>query len=164
MGNLLLLDDVDSLGRSGDIVKVKPGYARNYLIPQKKAVVADKRALRMQAKLQEERAKQALIDKKESEEQSSHIQSMTLTIKVKVDQDRHMYGSVSAVDIVQLFAKEGISLEKRQIILAHPIKELGVYPITIKLKEGITSSMILKVESEHELPPLVEGREDRKEE
>lgn len=153
---LLLLDDVDELGRSGDIVKVKPGYARNFLIPQKKAVVADARALRMRAKLQEERAKRAIVDKKEAEEQAVRIQGMTLTIAVKVDQEGHMYGSVSALDIVQLFEKEGIQLERRNIVLPSPIKELGVYNLTLKLKEGVTTAFTLKVESEEPLPEKLE--------
>ena len=63
---LLLIDDVDDLGRSGEIVKVKPGYARNFLLPKKRGVVADKNALRMQARLKEERALRAEVDKKRS--------------------------------------------------------------------------------------------------
>lgn len=146
---LLLLDDVDQLGRSGDIVKVKPGYARNYLIPQKKAVIADKRALRMQAKLQEERSKRALVDKKEAEEQAARIQGITLVTVVKVDHEGHMYGSVSAGDIVHLFEKEGFQFEKRHIALSHPIKTLGVHSLSLKLKEGVTASFTLQVDSDH---------------
>jgi large subunit ribosomal protein L9 len=149
---LLLLEDVDELGRSGDIVKVKPGYARNYLLPQKKAVVADKRTLRLQAKLQEERAKRAIVDKKESEEQADRLQGMTLTTVVKVDQEGHMYGSVTAIDIIHLFEKEGIQLEKRNVVLAAPIRELGVHSIALKLKEGVPATFTLKIESDHPIP------------
>jgi large subunit ribosomal protein L9 len=150
---LLLLEDVDSLGRSGDIVKVRPGYARNFLLPKKKAVVADKRTLRMQAKLKEERAKQSLLDKEESDKQAARIEGMVLTIETKVDAEGHMYGSVSALDIVDLFAKEGITLEKRTIVLAHPLKQLGDYPLSLRLKEGVTASFQLKVVSDLPLPP-----------
>lgn len=149
MGNqLLLIQDVDDLGRSGDIVSVKPGYARNFLIPQKKAVIADKFTLRMQARLQEERAKQAEVDKKEAEQLAHKIEGKVLKIEVKVDPDGHMYGSVSAVDIARLFEKEGIKLEKRNVLLAHPIKQLGVYPIVLKLKESVPAQITLKVMSE----------------
>ena len=75
---LLLLEDVDDLGRSGDIVSVKPGFARNFLVPQKKAVVADKFTLRMQAKLKEERSKRAELDRNESEELAKKIEGMVL--------------------------------------------------------------------------------------
>lgn len=146
---LLLLEDVEELGRSGDIVKVKPGYARNYLLPKKKAVIADKRTLRMQAKLQEERAKRAIVDKREAEEHAARIQGMTLTTQVKVDHEGHMYGSVSAIDIVHLFEKEGFQFEKRHIALPAPIKSLGVHSLTVKLNEGVTASFTLQVESEN---------------
>src|SRR5689334_18731387 len=95
---LLLLDDVDELGRSGDVVAVKPGYARNFLLPKKKGVMANKHTLRMQAKLKEERAKQAEIDRREAEELAARMTGIELNIVVKVDPEGHMYGSVSALD------------------------------------------------------------------
>jgi large subunit ribosomal protein L9 len=149
---LLLLEDVEDLGRSGDVVSVKPGYCRNFLLPQKKAVIADKFTLRMQAKLKEEREKRAETDRKDAQELSGKIEGMVLAIEVKVDPDGHMYGSVSATDIVRLFEKEGIVLEKRNIVLAHPIKTLGVHPIQLKLKEGVPAQITLKVHSGVELP------------
>ena len=149
---LLLIEDVDDLGRSGDLVKVKPGYARNFLLPQKKAVIADKRTLRMQIKLKEERSKLAVVDKKESEELAERIQGMVHTLEVKVDQEGHMYGSVNYSDIIKLFEKEGIALDRRSVVLAQPIKELGVYNISLRLKEGVMTAFTLKVESDIELP------------
>jgi large subunit ribosomal protein L9 len=145
---LLLLEDVEDLGRSGDVVSVKPGYSRNFLLPQKKAVVADKFTLRMQTKLKEERAKRAEMDRKDAEELSRKIEGMVFSIEVKVDPDGHMYGSVSALDIVRLFADEGIAtIERRNVILSHPIKTLGVHSINLKLKEGVPVHITLKVHS-----------------
>ncbi len=146
---LLLLEDVEALGRSGDIVAVKPGYARNFLLPQGLGVVADKRALRMQARLQEERKKRATVDLKESEELAAKIEGQNLTTIVKVDQEGHMYGSVSATDIADLLEQQlSISLEKRAIQLKHPLKETGVHVIHVKLKEGIQATFNLTIESE----------------
>ena len=149
---LLLIDDVDQLGRSGDVVSVKPGYARNFLLPKKKAVVADKHTLRMQVRLKEERAKRAAVDKVESESLAERINGMTLTIEVKVDPEGHMYGSVAANDIVRLFAEQGIELERRNVVLLQPIKQLGEYPVVLKLKEGVPAQITLKVESDVPLP------------
>jgi len=149
---LLLIEDVEDLGRSGDVVSVKPGYSRNFLLPQKKAVIADKFTLRMQAKLKEERSKRAESDRKASEELSSKIEGMVFSIEVKVDPDGHMYGSVSSTDIVRLFEKEGIVIERRNVVLVHPIKTLGVHPIQLKLKEGIPAQITLKVHSGVEIP------------
>ncbi len=145
---LLLVEDVEDLGRSGDIVSVNPGYARNFLVPQKKAVVADKFTLRLQAKLKEERFKLAEIDRKESEDLAKKIDGTVLEIRVKVDPDGNMYGSVSQSDIMELFDGLGIKLERRSIQLQHPIKSLGVQTINLKLKEGIPTQFTLKVVSE----------------
>jgi large subunit ribosomal protein L9 len=149
---LLLLDDVDELGRSGDVVNVKPGYARNFLVPQKKAVPADKHTLRMQARLREERAKQAEIDRKESEALAMKYSGLELQTIVKVDPEGHMYGSVSAVDIVRLFEEKGIKLDRKNIVLPHPIKTLGKHQLNAKLKEGVMMPFALIVESDIPLP------------
>jgi large subunit ribosomal protein L9 len=160
MGNqLLLLEDVEDLGRSGEVVSVKPGFARNFLLPQKKAVVADKFTLRLQARLQEERNKRAEVDRKESEGIATRIEGMVLAMEVKVDPDGNMYGSVAAIDIVRLLEKEGISLERRGVLLIHPIKELGVHKINLRLKEGIPASFTLQVHSDVQKPqPPQEGQ------
>lgn len=142
---MLLIEDVDDLGRSGDVVKVKPGFARNFLLPQRKAVVADKFTLRLQEKLKDERSKRAAVDKGEAEILAERINPMTLSIEVKVDPDGHMYGSVNAMDIVRLFENEGISLEKRNIVLPQALKELGEHKITLKLKEGVPASFNLVI-------------------
>lgn len=143
---LLLIEDVDDLGRSGDIVSVRPGFARNFLLPNKLALVADKSALRMQARLQEERRKKAIQDKAEADKTAEEMTGKTLTTIVKVDHEGHMYGSVSSGDIVHLMKEqEGIELEKRTIQLKHAIKETGVHTIQLKLKEGVTSSFTLKI-------------------
>lgn len=142
---LLLLKDVDGLGRKGDLVTARPGYIRNFLLPQGAAIVADANTLRMQARLQEERNKQAAVDKKESEDLSGKIQLLTLTKIVKIDQEGHMYGSVSAVDIIHLLQEEGFTIEKRAVQLQHPIKATGDYDVKLKLKEGVATSFKLQV-------------------
>lgn len=150
---LLLIEDVDGLGRSGEVVSVKPGYSRNFLLPEKKAVVADKFTLRLQAKLKEERAKRAEIDRGEAEKLAAQIEGKVLSIEVKVDPDGHMYGSVAAADIVRLFEGEGITLERRNVVLVHPIKALGDHPIQLKLKEGVPAQITLRVVCEGYVPP-----------
>lgn len=146
---VLLLQDVDALGRSGEVVKVKPGYARNYLFPQKMAVIADERTQRLQEQLREKRQQQALVDKQESEEIAARINGLTLTKVVKVDQEGHMYGSVNVADILHLLQDEAkVEIEKKSVLLKHPIKETGVHSIQLKLKEGVTAAINLKVLSE----------------
>ena len=149
---LLLLDDVENVGRSGDLVVVRPGFARNFLLPQKKAVVADKYTLKLQAKLQEERAQKAELDKAESMKLADRISTMELSLVTKVDPDGHMYGSVSSTDIVKLFEKENIAIERRNVVLPHAIKMIGSHTVHLKLKEGVPATFTLKILSDKPLP------------
>jgi large subunit ribosomal protein L9 len=142
---LLLIEDVEDLGRSGDVVAVKAGFARNFLVPQKKAVVADKHTLLMQTKLQEERAKTAARDRSEAVEQAKIIEKLTLKIEVKVDPEGRMYGSVAPSDIVELLKAEGVGVDKKCVQLKKHIKELGVTKVPLKLKEGVIAVCVLKV-------------------
>ena len=145
---LLLIDDVDGLGRSGDVVAPKPGFARNYLLPQKKALVADKHTLKMQAKLKEERSKQAESDRKESEAYAQKLKELILKAEVKVDPEGKMYGSVTQMEIIQLLKDSGHALERRNLLLPHPIKSLGTHPVKLRLKEGVEAEVSLRVTPE----------------
>lgn len=149
--NLLLIEDVEGLGRKGQVVKAKSGYARNFLLPQGLALMADKNALRMQERLVEERQKQAIVDKQKAEEKSERMNGVTLMKIVKVDHEGHMYGSVTVSDIIHLVNEEiKIELQKKNVHLKHPIKETGVHTIPVKLEEGVLASFTLKVISEEE--------------
>jgi large subunit ribosomal protein L9 len=143
---LLLLEDVEYLGRKGDLVNAKNGFAYNYLIPQGFALVASESTLRRQVKLQEERKKLAENDRKESEELAARLNGESLTFLVKVDHEGHMYGSVSALDIVNLIKLQtGIDLDKRFVVLKHPIKETGIFDVTLRLKEEIFALIHVKI-------------------
>lgn len=151
---VLLKEDVDATGKKGEIVKVRPGFARNYLLPQGKALVADKNALRMQERLREERLKQAAVDKKDSEAIAAKLVKIELATTVKVDKSGHLYGSVSAADLYSLLeSTHGIILGKRDIQLKHPIKKLGTHTIHCKLKEDVPATFKVKVEGEGYTPP-----------
>ncbi|MBU6445953.1 MAG: 50S ribosomal protein L9, partial [Verrucomicrobia bacterium] len=136
--HLLLLQDVEALGKKGEIVTAKPGYVRNYLLPRGLAIIASPNTLRKQESLRAERAKQAVIDRKESEELAIQIEGISLETRVKVDPEGHMYGSVSAGDIAQLFQEKGLPVEKKSVLVNKPIKETGTHKISLKLKEGVS--------------------------
>lgn len=135
---LLLLQDVDALGKKGEIVSAKPGYVRNFLLPQGFAVVASANTLRKQERLKAERHQQGLIDRKESEELAAQIETTSIETRVKVDPEGHMYGSVSAGDIAQLLQEKGLPVDKKSVQVTKPIKVTGLHKITLKLKEGIS--------------------------
>lgn len=143
--DILLVEDVECLGRSGNLVKVRRGYARNYLVPQKKGVVATTATLRMQKRLIEERAVLAAKDLEESQALVQRLEGVEIKTEVKIDPEGNMYGSVSALDIVHLLEQQGIQVDKRFIQLAHPIKELGIHNVPLKLKEGVPAQVLLKI-------------------
>jgi len=142
---LLLLKDVDALGKKGEVVTAKPGYVRNFLLPKGLAVIASSNTLRKQERLRAERAKQAVVDQKESEELAAQIEAISIETRVKVDPEGHMYGSVSAGDIAQLFQERGLPVDKKCVLVTKPIKVTGVHKISLKLKEGITATCQLSI-------------------
>lgn len=142
---LLLLDDVDGLGKKGEVVTAKPGYVRNFLLPKGFAVVASANTLRKQERLRAEREKQAVIDRKESSELAQQIETVSLETKVKVDPEGHMYGSVSAADVAQLFQERGLPVDRKYILLTRPIKVTGTHKLELRLKEGITAFCSLTI-------------------
>ncbi len=158
---LLLVQDVEDLGRSGDIVSVKPGYARNYLIPHGFGLVADKRTLRIQARLQQERAVRAAEDRKEAEAQAAQLHDVNLTAIVKVDPEGHMYGSVSAHDVVRMLAEQArVEVDKKAVQLKHALKVLGIHRVPLRLKEGVEATVVVRVQTEDGRiePPGLKGR------
>jgi len=146
---ILLLEDVDNLGNKGEIVNVKPGFAFNFLLPKKLALVANANAVRRQARLREERRVKAVEDRKVSEEIAARLNGSAFVVEVKVDHDGHMYGSVSVNDIIHLVKNQsGIEIDKRAVPLKHPIKQTGVHDLTLRLKEGVEALIHVKVLAE----------------
>ncbi len=153
---LLLLEDVINLGRKGDIVRSKPGFAWNFLLPQKKAIIADKRTVRLQEKLKAERAKQAAEDEKQARAVASRLKEKLFVTTVKSDPNGHLYGSVNAVDIAKLLGEEEkLDLHRRSVLLPKPIKKTGVYTIQLSLSEGVLAEIKLKIKGDGEVqqPP-----------
>ena len=146
---LLLLEDIRNLGRKGDLVQAKPGFVRNFLLPMKKALVADKQTIRLQETLKKERIAQAAADKKNAEILAKKLKGQTFTMTEKSDSLGHLYGSVTALDIAKLLEKEeGLKIERKNVILLKPIKLVGKYPINLKLSEDVPASFMLIVKGD----------------
>lgn len=129
---LILKQTIDNLGEEGDIVKVKPGYARNFLIPQKLAVIADKANI---AGLKQERAAinaRKERQKAEAEALAKTLSGTTITIGQRVGEENKLFGSVSSGDIAKKLAEIGIEVDRKKILLAEPIKTLGETVVLIK--------------------------------
>jgi large subunit ribosomal protein L9 len=149
--HILLLEDVVNYGRKGDLVHVAPGFARNYLLPEKKALLATRTTLKQRERLQEERKKQAEVDRKESEKLAQKLEGRMFETTVKVDSEGNLYGSVTAQDICEIMSREGFALHKKHVAMAHPVKTLGTHHINLRLPEGVEVAVGLVVKPDREI-------------
>lgn len=142
---IILLQDYEGLGKSGDQIEVKDGYARNFLFPKGLALKADKNSIKRfqeMARLKEMKQNRAL---KQSRELAEKLQALSLTVPVQVGEEDRVFGSVTSIEIAQQLKDKGYDIDKRQIILAEPIKALGIFDIPIKLHPEITATVKLWV-------------------
>jgi large subunit ribosomal protein L9 len=138
---IILRQDHDKLGKIGDIVEVKDGYARNYLLPRKIAYLATKGSLNT---LEEEKRQNALRVEKElhqAEKLAADIEKLSITLKVKVGEDEKLFGSVTSQMIADALKEKGISMDKRIIELDEPIKALGIYTVNVKLHTNVSGKV-----------------------
>lgn len=142
---VILTRDVPNLGRRTETVEVKPGYARNYLIPQGLALPANEQSLKaVESRIRLEEAKQAK-KKQQAESLAKSINEISCTATVQAGEEDRLYGSVTAADIAELMAQQGIKVDKKKIVLEEPIKKLGVYNIPIRLHPEVEATVKLWV-------------------
>lgn len=138
---VVLMKDYQGLGKAMDVIKVKDGYARNYLIPEGIAVPAtegNKKKVAETKRLAEKREEKKVI---EAREIAQKIEQVPCTIPVKVGEEDKIYGSVTAQDIADFLKKEGFDVEKRNVGITEPIKQLGVYNIDIVLYRDVSAKL-----------------------
>lgn len=146
---LILCENIDNLGKKGQVVEVRPGYARNFLLPRKLAMeVTDNNLRRMQKEMKVVAAKHAK-EKGENEALAAQIQGVKLSFRRKVHGEE-LYGSVSAGDVAEALEAKGYSVEKRKIQLDEPIKGLGEFSVTAKLHPEVNAAFLVIVEKEEE--------------
>lgn len=129
------------MGKAGEIVTVKDGYARNYLFPQGLALPATSGGVarfEQEKKLESQREVRRV---REAEELSSRLALVSITAAVSAGEDDRLFGSVTSQDIAELLAKEGYDIDKRKILLEEPIKALGVYTVPVKLHKDVTAEV-----------------------
>lgn len=130
---LILMADLEGLGLEGESVKVSEGYARNYLIPRKLAVPVTNVALKRLEKNKLERDARHLKELEAAQSLAAAIEKISCTITAKVGENDKLFGSVTTADIIAALKQQGIELDKRKILLAEPIRELGIFQVKIKL-------------------------------
>jgi len=145
---VILKEDVANLGFKGDLVTVKDGYGRNYLIPQKLAVLATESAKKMLAEDMKQRAHKLERIKNEAQELADKLEDYTLTVGAKSSTTGKIFGSVGPIQIADAFEKAGFAVDRKTIVLKEPVKELGSYKATLKLHKEVVIEVAFDVIAE----------------
>ena len=147
---LILKEDVSNLGYKDDVVEVKSGYGRNYLIPQGKAVIASPSALKMLAEDLKQRAHKIAQIKADAEAAAATLEGVALTIAAKTSATGTIFGSVGAVQIAEELAKLGHEIDRKLISVKNPVKELGKYVAVVKFHKEVSVEIRFEVVAEQE--------------
>ena len=146
---VILKEDVSTLGKAGEVVKVADGYGRNYLIPQGLAATVNSRNIRVI----EQEKKQILLkmdrEKKKAEGFASQLSAVVCTIARRVGEQDKLFGSVNTKDIEESLSAQGITVDRRNIVLDEPIKTLGEFPVKVKLNAGVSAEIKVVVVAEN---------------
>ena len=138
---LILKEAVEKLGESGDVVTVKDGYGRNYLIPQGKAVVATAGAVHAIEERQRQLQKRFELDRKAAEELAKKIKETSITIPVTSGEEGKIHGTITTMQIAKALSEKGIEVDRRKITLNEDVKALGEYTAEVQLESEITAEL-----------------------
>jgi large subunit ribosomal protein L9 len=145
---LILRETIESLGTVGDEVSVAKGYARNYLIPKKKAVLATPANRKLIERDRNQLEIKVQLDKSQAEASAKTVEGTVCTIAAKVSEDDRLYGSVTTRDIETQLKAQGVEVERKAILLAEPIKSLGSYLVPVELHPEVKPEITVKVVAE----------------
>ena len=145
---VILREDVEKLGKAGDIVKVADGYGRNYLIPKRLAVQADVRNLRVLEHDRRVIGARAKKSRKTSEELGAKLSSLSLTIPAKAGEEGRLFGAVTSRDIAQALESAGVPVDRKMVLLAEPIKQIGEYKVKVKAGTNVVPEVSVRVVAE----------------
>ncbi len=146
---VILREDVPNLGVTGDLVKVKPGYARNFLLPRKLAVLADRRNVSLLEHEKRQAAEKRERDRKASESIAQKLTNTRLTVRARAGEEGKLFGSVTNTDLEKALVDSGFTIDRRRIRLEEPIKSLGEHTVSVQLAAGITAHVTVIVEAEN---------------
>jgi len=142
---IILTKDHDTLGEAGDIVKVKDGYGRNYLIPRSLGLAATKSNTKIYEESKRQKSAKKTREHVQSEKLATEISKVSLTASVQVGEDEKVFGAITSQDISNLLSEKGFTVDKRDIILEDPIKALGIYNVAIKVAKDVETEVKLWV-------------------
>ena len=145
---VILKEDVQNLGQQGDVVEVKPGYARNYLMPQKLAILFTKQQKKSIEEAQRVEERKLEREKDQLESVLKQVEDLSISLKMQSEEDSKLFGSVTKLDIVKLLEENGVTIDKKYVDLSSPIKTLGEHKVNIMFTKEMSASFTLTVEKE----------------
>jgi large subunit ribosomal protein L9 len=145
---VILRDDVPSLGKIGQVVRVKPGYARNFLFPRGLAVEANGKNLHVLEHQKRVIGAKAERERKSAESVAQKLNGLKLTVQARAGEEGRLFGSVTNLDLERLLADKGFHVDRRRIELAEPIKQLGTYPVVVQVGRDVRATVELTVVAE----------------
>ncbi|MEK7272944.1 MAG: 50S ribosomal protein L9 [Nitrospirota bacterium] len=154
---VILQETMDGVGHLGDLIDVRDGFARNFLLPRKKAVEANSRSIKAFEHVKRVAAEKAKKEKLEIEAHAKNVSAVTLTIEAQVGKDDKMFGSVTSKDLAEALAAQGFTIDRRKIQLAQPIKELGTVTVPIKMPREVTATVTVRVVKKQEQEAAAEA-------
>jgi|TARA_Y100000287_G_scaffold58928_1_gene46255 large subunit ribosomal protein L9 len=145
---VILKEDVQNLGQQGDVVEVKSGYARNYLMPQKLAILFTRQQKKSIEEAQRVEERKLEREKDQLESVLKQVEDLSLSLKMQSEEDSKLFGSVTKLDVVKLLEENGITIDKKYVDLSSPIKTLGEHKVNIVFTKEMSASFTLTVEKE----------------
>ena len=145
---IILQEDVEKLGHRGEVVTVKPGYARNYILPRKLGIEATPGNMAALERIRTSLAKKTATELEAAQKQATLIDGVAVRFTRKTGENDQLFGSVTTADIAEALAAQGFKIDKRQVQLRESIKALGEYPITVKIFRDVTAEVKAQVEKE----------------
>jgi large subunit ribosomal protein L9 len=142
---VILKEDVDKLGRMGDLVNVADGYARNFLLPRNLAALATTKNIKSLEHEKRVIADRIKKEKMAAEEEAKKISAVSVSIPAQVGEEGKLFGSVTSKDIADAIAAQGFEIDKRKILLEKPIKEIGTFMVPVKIHHDITAQVKVEV-------------------
>ncbi len=144
---VILREDIPRLGEAGEVVSVRPGFARNFLLPQGKAIPATEASVNALDHHKRVIAEKLAREKKSFEGEKKRIEALALEVVVRVGEEGKLFGSVTAVQIAELMAAQGVTVDRRRIELAEPIKDAGEHKVPVRLHSEVVAELRLNVKA-----------------
>jgi large subunit ribosomal protein L9 len=148
--DVILREDIEKLGTRGQLVKVAPGYARNFLLPNKMAVAATESNKKIVEQERQAHLRREAKVEGEAKDLSKMLGAVTITISQKAGENDQLFGSVTSKDIAEALEKQGYTIERRKIVLDEPIKTLGEFKVPVRLHREVTAEITVNVTKEQE--------------